>query len=222
MVASGMATTGCHLRRRRQHATDQSSRPRSSLTYSRSGFRKILWHCVWRPHRRPAAISEHCRQCHARWRSIRLGGGGPEALRRGHALKFGLWCRCRLVWFRPVFRASSPCCIDMPINRSVERLWISASCNRDGKALAANSAKARAIDSLGTSPARCQPHKRRNVLSADSISICILAGGQVLNPDLRDKGPRQHGARVDAREGHASRPGTPRSGPIPRTLTSCR
>jgi hypothetical protein len=50
--------------------------------------------------------------------------------------------------------------------------WISASCNRDGKALVANSAKTREnVASPGTSPARCQPHSRRNVLPADSISI---------------------------------------------------
>ena len=51
-----------------------------------------------------------------------------------------------------------------PTKRSACVSWINASCNRDGKALAANSAKAREnVASLGTSPARCQPHSRRNV-----------------------------------------------------------
>ena len=66
-----------------------------------------------------------------------------------------------------------------------------ASCNRDGKALVANSAKAREnVASLGTSPARCQPHSRRNVLSTDSISINSRVVGK-LNTAFRDKGSCQ-------------------------------
>ena len=57
-----------------------------------------------------------------------------------------------------------------PISRSAWLCRISASCRRDGKALAANSAKVRdKIASLGTAPGRDQPHRRRNVLSPPKL-----------------------------------------------------
>ena len=56
---------------------------------------------------------------------------------------------------------------------------ISASCRRDGKALAANSAKAREkVASLGTAPGRDQPHKRRSVLSPPRCSISARVVGR--------------------------------------------
>jgi hypothetical protein len=99
---------------------------------------------------------------------------------------------------------------------------ISASCSLDGRALAAKAAKAREnVDSLGTSPARCQPHKRRRVLSADSISINRLVVGK-LNTALAKK------ARASIARSAGGRPGSPgQQGrnasirTIPRTLTSC-
>ncbi len=59
-----------------------------------------------------------------------------------------------------------------PTRRSLWVLLIRASCTRLGKALAANSAKAREkVLSLGTAPARSQPHSRRSPASAASRSI---------------------------------------------------
>ncbi len=119
-----------------------------------------------------------------RWRSIRLGGGGGRSspLRGRPRLRLGFGSGAGLSDFAGFSRASIAVLSReiCPTKRSEWMSWISASCNRDGKALAANSAKAREnVDSLGTSPARYQPHKRRNVLSADSISINRLAVGML-------------------------------------------
>src|SRR5450631_61393 len=97
-----------------------------------------------------------------------------------------------------------------------------AACNRDGKELVANSAKAREnVASLGTSPARCQPHKRHSVLSADNISISSRVV-EKLNTAFATKA-RASAVRSD--NGRPGRPGHPgRNASIlamPRTLTSC-
>ena len=80
---------------------------------------------------------------------------------------------------------------------------ISASCSLDGRALAAKAAKAREnVDSLGTSPACCQPHRRRSILSADSISISRLVVGK-LNTAFATK------ARASAARSDGGRPASP-------------
>ena len=90
-------------------------------------------------------------------------------------LRLSLWLRRRFVRCRRFFTSHSIAVLSRemcPTKRSACVSRISASCNRGGKALVANSAKAREnVASLGTSPLRCQPHNQRNVLSTDNISI---------------------------------------------------
>src|ERR1022692_3237835 len=131
----------------------------------------------------------------ARWRSIRLGGGAGRfsPLRGRPRLCLGFGFGAGLSDFAGFSRASIAVLSReiCPTRRSACLSWINASCNRDGKALLLNSAKAREnVASLGTSPARCQPHSRRNVLSTDSISINSRVVGK-LNTAFRDKGSCQ-------------------------------
>src|SRR3954468_8074640 len=126
------------------------------------------------------------------WRSIRRGGSagrtaslrGRPRLRGGGAT--GAAGGSGLVGFS---RASIAVLSreTWPTRRSVWVFWISAACSREGKALLANSAKAREkVASLGTSLARCQPHSCRNVLSLASRVISRRVVGK-LNTALATK-----------------------------------
>src|SRR3954463_13544037 len=181
----------------------------------------------------PRQVGQHLRQGHAQLAfdpARRLGGGGrilsrPARLGGGGRNRGGGATGAGGGSGLAGFSRASIAVLSRetwPTKRSVWVCWISASCSREGKALSANSAKAREkVASLGTSLARCQPHSCRNVLSLASRVISRRVVGK-LNTALATKARARAARSTGGRPTRTGQEGSNASIRIkPSTATNC-